>query len=101
MATLRPWRTIILEPAAAANPCSRASPRIGLAVMQPATEKTMKLYSSFLIRWWLTRAGSASERTVLHVEHIQTGAATRAASLTEAEKWMRETCCRAASAAEE
>lgn len=52
----------------------------------------MKLYSSFLIRWWLTREGSQSERTVLQVEHIQTGASTRAASLSEAERWMRETC---------
>jgi hypothetical protein len=61
----------------------------------------MKRYSSFLIRWWLTREGSESERTVLQVEHIQTGASTRAASLTEAEKWMRETCESAASAMEE
>jgi hypothetical protein len=60
----------------------------------------MKLYSSFLIRWWLTRVGSESERTVLQVEHIQTGASTRAASLAEAEQWMSKTCRSTATAVE-
>jgi hypothetical protein len=61
----------------------------------------MKHYSSFLVRWWFTREESANERTVLQVEHIQSGASTRAASLSEAENWMRETGRSEATAIEE
>ena len=50
----------------------------------------MKLYSSFLVRCWLTRDVSQDERRVLQVEHIQTGVSTRASSLAEAEQWMFE-----------
>jgi hypothetical protein len=50
----------------------------------------MKLYSSFLVRCWLTRDISQDERRVLQVEHIQTGVTTRASSLAEAERWMFE-----------
>ena len=100
MAAPRPWRGIILEP-----PRQRIAARVRakdrLNANVTSDRKAMKLYSSFLIRWWLTREGSHSERTVLQVEHIQTGASTRAASLTEADKWMRETSRNTKTAMEE
>lgn len=52
----------------------------------------MKLYSSFLIRCWLIHDSARNERSVIDVEHIQTGGHTRVANLTEAEKWIFETC---------
>lgn len=52
----------------------------------------MKLYSSFLIRCWLIQDSTENERSVLDVEHIQTGGHTRAATLVEAEEWMFEVC---------
>jgi hypothetical protein len=52
----------------------------------------MKLYSSFLIRCWLIQDTPHEERSVIDIEHIQTGHHTRAASLTEAETWMLEAC---------
>ena len=52
----------------------------------------MKLYSSFLIRCWLIHDAADDERSVIDVEHIQTGCHTRASSLTEAETWMFEAC---------
>jgi hypothetical protein len=52
----------------------------------------MKLYSSFLIRCWLVHDSACDERSVIDVEHIQTGCHTRAASLAEAEEWMVEAC---------
>ena len=52
----------------------------------------MKLYSSFLIRCWLIADPSHDERSVIDVEHIQTGGHRRAASLAEIEEWMFDTC---------
>ena len=52
----------------------------------------MKLYSSFLIRCWLIDDSARGERSVIDVEHIQTGGHTRAASLAEVEEWMFEAC---------
>lgn len=52
----------------------------------------MKLYSSFLVRYWLIDDPSHDERSVIDVEHIQTDGHTRVASLTEAENWMFEAC---------
>ena len=52
----------------------------------------MKLYSSFLIRCWLIEDSERGERTVIDVEHIQTGGHRRVASLHEAEEWMLESC---------
>jgi len=52
----------------------------------------MKLYSSFLIRCWLIHEPAHADRSVIVVEHIQTGCHTRAASLTEAETWILEAC---------
>ena len=60
----------------------------------------MKLYSSFLIRCWLIHDPSQGERSVIDVEHIQTGDHTRAASLTEAEKWITTACRTAQPAAQ-
>jgi hypothetical protein len=55
----------------------------------------MRVYSSFLIRYWLAGETSANERSVLQAEHIQTGTSMRAASLMELEPWFLETCRRA------
>ena len=52
----------------------------------------MKLYSSFLIRCWLIHDTATDERSVIDVEHIQTGCHTRAASLSEAEGWIFDAC---------
>jgi len=52
----------------------------------------MRIYNSFLVRCWLIQDSSQGERSVIDVEHIQTGASTRAASLTEAERWVFKTC---------
>jgi len=55
----------------------------------------MRVYSSFLIRYWLAGETSENERSVLQAEHIQTGTSMRAASLLELEPWFLETCRRA------
>ena len=55
----------------------------------------MRVYSSFLIRYWLVSETSPDERSVLQAEHIQTGTSMRAASLVELEPWFLETCRRA------
>ena len=52
----------------------------------------MKTYSSFLIRCWLICEPPLEERSIIEVEHIQTGVHTRAASLIEVEEWMLESC---------
>lgn len=52
----------------------------------------MRVYSSFLIRCWLTGEASQDERSVLQAEHIQTGTSMRATSLVELEPWFFETC---------
>ena len=48
----------------------------------------MRLYNSFLVRCWLIRSAADGERSVLDIEHIQTGEHFRPASLSEAEGWM-------------
>jgi hypothetical protein len=52
----------------------------------------MKSYSSFLIRCWLISNESECERTVLEIEHIQTGAHHKGTSIAEAEVWMLSRC---------
>ena len=52
----------------------------------------MRLYSSFLIRCWLTDDPSQERQSVLQVEHIQTGASMRAEKLSEIEPWIFEAC---------
>ena len=52
----------------------------------------MKSYSSFLVRWWLISNEKDRERTVLEIEHIQTGAQHKGASISEAEDWMLSHC---------
>ena len=52
----------------------------------------MRLYSSFLLRCWLTDDGLQVRQSVLQVEHIQTGASTRAESLSEVEPWIFDAC---------
>jgi hypothetical protein len=50
------------------------------------------MYSSFLVRCWLTEDALQGKQSVLQVEHIQTGASTRAQSFAEVEPWIFETC---------
>ena len=52
----------------------------------------MKTYSSFVVRYWVIRDQPLGERTVLDVEHVQTGDRLRAASLAEAYEWMEAAC---------
>jgi len=52
----------------------------------------VRSYSSFLIRCWLTGEPRHEQRSVLQVEHIQTGASMRAESFNEAEQWMFAAC---------
>ena len=59
----------------------------------------MRVYSSFLVRCWITEDESQGEQSVLQIEHIQTGASVRAATLTEVEPWILA-ACRNARAAE-
>ena len=48
----------------------------------------MRLYNSFLVRCWLIRSAPEGERSVLDIEHIQTGEHFRPLNLAEAEGWM-------------
>ena len=50
----------------------------------------MRLYNSFLVRCWLIRSAPEGERSVLDIEHIQTGEHFRPSSLAEAEGWMND-----------
>jgi hypothetical protein len=52
----------------------------------------MRLYSSFLIRCWLTDDPGQDKQSILQVEHIQTGASARAQSLSEIEPWIFDAC---------
>ena len=52
----------------------------------------MRLYSSFLVRCWLTEDALEGKHLVLQIEHIQTGASTRAQTFAEVEPWIFETC---------
>ena len=55
----------------------------------------MRLYNSFLVRCWLIRSAPDGERSVLDIEHIQTGERFRPSSLAEAEGWMCDALHRA------
>jgi len=55
----------------------------------------MRLYNSFLVRCWLISSAPEGERSVLDIEHIQTGEHFRPSSLAEAEGWMFEALRRA------
>ena len=61
----------------------------------------MKSYSSFLVRWWLVKDKTKSERTVLDIEHIQTGARHKGVSIVEAEHWMLNRCQKSSSEPDE
>ena len=50
----------------------------------------MRLYNSFLVRCWLISGEPEGERSVLDIEHIQTGEHFRPSSLSEAERWMND-----------
>ena len=50
----------------------------------------MRLYNSFLVRCWLIRTAPEGERSVLDIEHIQTGEHFRPSSLAEAQDWMHD-----------
>ena len=52
----------------------------------------MRLYSSFLVRCWLTEDAREGNQSVMQIEHIQTGASTRAQSFAEIEPWIFEAC---------
>jgi len=52
----------------------------------------MRVYSSFLIRCWLTDDASQDKQSLLKAEHIQTGTSMRAASLSELEPWLFAAC---------
>ena len=52
----------------------------------------MRLYSSFLIRCWLTDEPGQDKQSIMQVEHIQTGASARAQSLSEIEPWIFDAC---------
>lgn len=54
----------------------------------------MKRYSSFFVRCWLIADVAELERSVINVEHIQSGEHMRVQRMTEAEEWMFETCRR-------
>lgn len=50
----------------------------------------MKIRKSFYIRWLLSRGGERqTERSVIDIEHIQSGEARRVSSLEEANEWMK------------
>ena len=57
-----------------------------------AREKVMRLYSSFLVRCWLTEDALQGAQSVLQIDHIQTGTSRRATNLSELETWVLEAC---------
>ena len=57
-----------------------------------AGEMVMRLYSSFLVRCWLTEDALQGAQSVLQIDHIQTGTSTRATNLSELEPWVLEAC---------
>ena len=52
----------------------------------------MRLYSSFLVRCWLTEDALQGAQSVSQIDHIQTGASRRATNLRELEPWVFEAC---------
>jgi hypothetical protein len=52
----------------------------------------MRVYSSFLVRYWLTDEALQDGQSVLQAEHIQTGTSMRAACFVELERWVLEIC---------
>ena len=50
----------------------------------------MKIRKSFFIRWLLVRDEEKQEKSVVDIEHIQSGDSQRVSSLEEANQWMRE-----------
>jgi hypothetical protein len=55
-------------------------------------EAFMITRKSFLIRWLLYRGenGQKEEKSVIDIEHIQSGASQRVSSLEEAKQWMQD-----------
>ena len=49
----------------------------------------MKIRRSFVIRWLLTLDQSTNERSVIDIEHIQSGQRQVVSSLEEASEWMK------------
>jgi hypothetical protein len=47
-----------------------------------------KVYTSFVVRCWVLKDQPLGERSVLDVEHVQSGERLRAANFTEASAWM-------------
>lgn len=51
----------------------------------------MKIRKSFYIRWLLSTGDDRQpERSVIEIEHIQSGCNGRVSSLEEANQWMRD-----------
>jgi cell division protein FtsL len=50
----------------------------------------MMTRKSFFIRWLLVRDEKEQEKSVIDIEHIQSGDSQRVSSLEEANLWMRE-----------
>ena len=53
-------------------------------------KRIMKIRKSFFIRWLLVRDEEKQEKSVVDIEHIQSGDSQRVSSLEEANQWMRE-----------
>lgn len=50
----------------------------------------MTVQSSFLIRCWLNAAGDSSSGKAFYIQHVQTGAEFRSATITDAATWITE-----------
>lgn len=52
----------------------------------------MRFYTSFVVRCWVLEEPGLGRRSIVDLEHIQTGDHYRVASLTEAQQQMADTC---------
>lgn len=51
----------------------------------------MKIRKSFYLRWLLSKSGGEqqTERSIIDIEHIQSGETQRVSTLEEANEWMK------------
>jgi len=62
-----------------------------LSVKKPREKLFMIIRKSFFIRWLLyTEDEQQQERSVIDIEHIQSGSNRRVSSLEEAGQWMKD-----------
>ncbi|MDQ3817106.1 MAG: hypothetical protein M3362_05380 [Acidobacteriota bacterium] len=52
----------------------------------------MRFYTSFVVRCWVLEEPGLGRRSIVDLEHIQTGDHYRVTSLTEAQRQMDDTC---------